>query len=217
MSTRILLADDHEIMLGGLRSMIGQVPGLEVVAEARDGLEAVRMAEETDPDLVLMDVSMPGLNGIEATRRIASGRSRTKVVCLSSHADPVMVEAMLEAGASGYVLKDYAVEELLRAISAVLAHETYLSPRVTGGVVEALLSGSPSKQSSSLSKLTEREREVLQLVAEGHSNKQIAERLHVSAKTVGTHREHIIRKLDIHTVAGLTKYAIQHGLTSPEP
>ncbi len=217
MSTRILLADDHEILLGGLRSMIEQEPGLEVVAEARDGLEAVRMAEETDPDLVLMDVSMPGLNGIEATRRIASGRSRTKVLCLSSHADPVMVEAMLEAGASGYVLKDYAVEELLRAISAVMAGETYLSPRVTGGVVEALLNGSPSKASSSLSKLTEREREVLQLVAEGHSNKQIAERLHVSAKTVGTHREHIIRKLDIHTVAGLTKYAIQHGLTSPEP
>ena len=139
------------------------------------------------------------------------------MLCLSSHSDPVMVEAMLEAGASGYVLKDYAVDELLRAIAVVMANETYLSPRVTGGVVDALLSGAPAKSTSSLSKLTEREREVLQLVAEGHSNKQIAERLNVSAKTVGTHREHIIRKLDIHTVAGLTKYAIQHGLTSPEP
>ena len=217
MPTRILLVDDHEILLAGLRSLIDREPGLEVVGEARDGLEAVRRAGETEPDLVLMDVSMPGLNGIEATRRVTSGRSETRVICLSSHADPVMVEAMLEAGASGYVLKDYAVEELLRAISAVMARETYLSPRVTGGVVDALLSGAPARSSSGLAKLTEREREVLQLVAEGHSNKQIAERLHVSAKTVGTHREHIIRKLDIHTVAGLTKYAIQQGLTSPEP
>ncbi|MFQ5526885.1 MAG: response regulator [Thermoanaerobaculia bacterium] len=217
MPTRILLADDHEILLDGLRSMIERAPGLEVVAEARDGLEAVRQAQEHEPDLVIMDVSMPGLNGIEATRRLTSGKNAPKVLCLSSHSDPVMVEAMLEAGATGYQLKDYAVDELIRAIEVVMASETYLSPRVAGGVVEALLRGEPSKPGRRLAELTEREREVLQLISEGHSNKQIAERLHVSAKTVGTHREHIMTKLDIHTIAGLTKYAIQHGLTSADP
>ncbi len=213
---RILLADDHEIMLGGLRSLIEREPGLEVVAEARDGAQAVAMAREVEPDLVLMDVSMPGLNGIEATRRIRSRQPLTRVLCLSSHSDPVMVEAMLEAGASGYQLKDHAVDELVRAIGVVMANETYLSPRVAGGVVQAMLSGSGSAAASKRAQLTEREREVLQLIAEGFSNKQMAERLNVSAKTVGTHREHIMAKLDIHTVAGLTKYAIQLGLTSPE-
>lgn len=217
MPTRVLLADDHEILLGGLRSLLEREPGIEVVAEARDGLEAVALAHESRPDLAVMDVSMPGLNGIEATRRITSKQPRTRVLCLSSHADPVMVEAMLEAGAAGYLLKDNAVDELLRAIRVVAAGETYLSPRIAGGVVQGLLrGGSGTAPASPVAQLTEREREVLQLVAEGHSNKQIAERLQVSAKTVGTHREHVMQKLDIHTVAGLTKFAIRHGLTSPD-
>lgn len=217
MATRILLVDDHEILLGGLRAMIEPEPGLEVVGEARDGLEAVDKAQELEPDLTVMDVSMPGLNGIEATRRITSARPETRVLCLSSHSDPVMVEAMLEAGASGYLLKDYAVDELLRALEVVMAGETYLSPRIAGGVVQSLLRGQRSSSTSMLSQLTEREREVLQLIAEGHSNREIAERLHLSPKTVGSHREHIMQKLDIHSIAGLTKYAIQQGLTSTEP
>jgi DNA-binding NarL/FixJ family response regulator len=217
LTTRILLADDHEILLGGLRAMIEREPGLEVAGEARDGLEAVEKAGELEPDLAIMDLSMPGLNGIEATRRITSNQPHVKVLCLSSHSDPVMVEGMLEAGASGYLLKDYAMDELLRAIEVVMAGETYLSPRVAGGVVQSLFRGPRSSSGSMLSQLTEREREVLQLISEGHSNKEIAERLHLSPKTVGTHREHIMQKLDIHSIAGLTKYAIQQGLTSTEP
>lgn len=217
MPSRILLVDDHEILLGGLRSLLEGEPDLEIVGEARDGVEAVRLAEQLGPDLIVMDVSMPGLNGIEATRRITAKTPATAVLCLSSHSDSVMVEAMLEAGASGYLLKDHAVDELLRAIRSVSNGETYLSPRIAGGVVQSLLNGSRSETSSAQTVLTDREREVLQLIAEGYSNKLIAERLNVSAKTVGTHREHVMQKLDIHTVAGLTKYAIQQGLTSPEP
>lgn len=217
MAVRIQLVDDHEILLGGLRSMIESEAGYEVVAEANDGVQAVEKALEVKPDLVVMDLSMPGLNGIEATRRIRSKLPETKVLCLSSHSDSVMVEAMLEAGAAGYVLKDYAMDELLRASEVVMANETYLSPRITGGVVMAMLRGSGSQPPSQLTQLTEREREVLQLISEGNSNRQIAERLNLSAKTVGTHREHLMQKLDIHTIAGLTKYAIQQGLTSAEP
>lgn len=214
MSVKVLLVDDHELMLDGLRSLLDKQPGMEVVGEAKDGRAAVTAARELSPDLVVMDVSMPDLNGVEATRQIISQRGSIKVLCLSMHSDPSLVEAMLEAGAAGYQLKDYALEELVRAIGIVMSDETYLCSRVSGGVVKALLRSDRPK--SAFAHLTEREREVLQLIAEGHTNPEIAERLFISVKTVGTHREHLMQKLDIHSIAGLTKYAIRHGLTSEE-
>ncbi len=218
MNLRILLVDDHEIMLDGLRSVLGKQAGMEVVGEARDGREAVSAARELKPSLVVMDVSMPGLNGVEATRQIVAAQPGVKILCLSMHSDPVLVEAVLEAGAAGYQLKDYALAELMRAIGIVMANETYLCPRVAGGVVQTMLKARrPGADSPVFAQLTGREREILQLIAEGHTNKEIAARLHLSVKTVGTHREHLMQKLDIHSIAGLTKYAVRQGLTSDEP
>ena len=215
MSIRILLADDHKIVREGLRSMLEKRSDMEVIGEARDGREAVRAARDQAPDVVVMDVEMPGLSGIEATRQIAAERPEVKVLCLSMHRDRRWVLPILDAGGAGYLIKDCALEELARAIRAVTAGQTYLSPAVAGSVVEAYRaggSGAPSEDSL----LTAREREVLQLLAEGHSSKEIASRLHLSPKTVGTYRERLMRKLDIHNVAGLVKYAIREGLTTAD-
>ncbi len=218
MSIRILLVDDHEIMLDGLRSVLARQSGMEVVGLARDGRQAVRAARQLRPTLVVMDISMPGMNGVEATRQIVAAQPEVKILCLSMHSDPVLVEAVLEAGAAGYQLKDYALAELVRAIGIVMANETYLCPRIAGGVVQTLLAARrPGAAAPVFASLTGREREVLQLIAEGHTNKEIAARIHLSVKTVGSHREHLMRKLDIHSIAGLTKYAVRHGLTSDEP
>ncbi len=214
MSIQILLADDHAIFSGGLRAILEKEPDLEVVAEAKDGREAVRVAREKKPQLVVMDVSMPGMNGIEATRQIAAELPAVKVLCLSMHTEEQFVAAVLEGGASGYLVKDCALEELVLAIRAVMANQTYLSPAVARTVVQGYREHLSEAQSSSFSLLTGREREVLQLIAEGYSTKDIAARLHLSVKTVETHREHIMDKLNIHSIAGLTKYAVRQGLTA---
>jgi len=215
-SIRIVLADDHAIVRDGLRSLLEQQADMRVVAEAADGLEAVRVAGDTQPDVVVMDASMPSLNGIEATRRIRAQYPNVRVICLSIHSESQFVSAMLEAGASGYLLKDCAIEELIRAIRTVLADQVYISPGIGRVVADHFKAGSDEPIVSVFSVLTDRERAVLQMLAEGHSTKEVGARLNLSAKTIASHREHIMQKLDIRSIAGLTKYAIQQGLTALE-
>ena len=216
MSIRILLADDHKITRQGLRSLLDKQSDMEVVAEAEEGRTAVRLVRELLPDVVIMDVSMPDLNGMEAARQITREFGNVKIVALSMHSDSLFVTEMLKSGALGYLLKDCAFEELARAIRTVVAGKTYLSPSVSGVVVDDYLHRLSKAGFSGLGVLTNREREVLQLLAEGKSTKRIALKLHISGKTVETHRRQIMNKLDIHTVAELTKYAIRKGLTSLE-
>ncbi len=214
MTIRILIADDHQIVREGLRNLLEREPDMRVVAEADDGRATVRMVREISPEVVIMDVAMPDLNGIEATRQILAEFPKIKVIALSMYADQRFVLNMLKAGASGYLLKDCAFEELARAIRLVMSHKTYLSPGVTDIVVKDYTSGGNSSgQPSVFSTLSPREREVLQLMAEGKSTSQIAGLLHVSVKTIETHRQQVMHKLDIHSVAELTKYALREGLT----
>ena len=216
MNIKILLADDHKITRQGLRSLLEKQSDMAVVAEAEDGRTAVQMVEKLSPDVVIMDVSMPDLNGIEATRQIISRNSKVKIIALSMHSDRLFIAEMLKSGACGYLLKDCAFEELARAIRAVVDGKTYLSPAISGVVVDDYLHRLSKNDSPNGQILTNREREVLQLLAEGKSTKQIALKLHISVKTVETHRRQMMDKLDIHTVAELTKYAIRKGLTSLE-
>ncbi len=214
MSIRILLADDHKITRQGLRSLLEQQDDMEVAAEAENGRTAVALVDELLPDVVIMDVTMPDLNGVEATRQIVAKYPDVKVIALSMHSDTLFVTEMLRSGASGYLLKDCAFEEMTRAIRAVMNDKTYLSPSISAVVVEDYLHRLSKADFSASGILTDREREVLQLMAEGKSTKQIALKLHISIKTVETHRRQIMNKLDIHTVAELTKYAVRKGLTS---
>ncbi|MEW6772016.1 MAG: response regulator transcription factor [Bacillota bacterium] len=212
MSTRIILADDHKIVRDGLAALLAKVPGLEVVAEAADGRTAVRLAREMLPDVVIMDISMPDLNGIEATRQIGAEASGVKVIALSMYSDRRLVVEVFKAGASGYLFKDCAFEELASAIQSVVAGDTYLSPKIAGVMVKELAAQSLTDTPVAFSVLTAREREVLQLLAEGKSTKQIASLLHLSTKTVETHRQQIMKKLNIRSVAELTRFAIREGL-----
>jgi DNA-binding NarL/FixJ family response regulator len=214
---RILLADDHRIVLDGVHAVLEREPDFEVVGKATDGNQAVRLAREQVPDVMVMDLSMPGLSGIEATRQITAELPTVKVLCLSMHVDRGFVMGALGAGASGYVLKDGAKTELLNAIRAVMKDQVYLSPGVSGLVVDAATSKTAANASPAFALLTEREREVLQLLADGETTKEIAHRLNLSVKTVGTHREHIMDKLGIRSIAAMTKFAIREGLTSPDP
>ena len=214
MSIKVLLVDDHQIMLQGLRALLEKQPDMDVVAEAGEGRTALRLARDLAPDVVILDVAMPDLNGIETARMIIAERPDVKVIALSMHSDRRFVVEMLKAGASGYLLKDCALEDLVRAIRVVIANQTYLSPEVAGTVVEDYVRKSSLSDTSAFSVLTAREREVLQLLAEGMSTKQIASCLNVSAKTVETHRQHIMEKLDTHSIADLIKYAVREGLTS---
>jgi DNA-binding NarL/FixJ family response regulator len=216
MSIKIILADDHKITRQGLCSLLDKQPDMEVIAEAEEGRTAVRLALELAPDVIIMDVSMPDLNGIEAARKIAAECPEVKIIALSMHSDSMFVTEMLKSGAAGYLLKDCAFEELERATRAVMAGKTYLSPAISGVVVNDYLQRLSKADFSDTEALTSREREVLQLLAEGKSTKQIALKLHISAKTVETHRRQIMDKLDIHSVAELTKYAIRKGFTSLE-
>ena len=225
---KIMLADDHQIVREGLRSVLEAEPDMTVVAEAGDGRVAVQLSEETQPDVVVMDIAMPHLNGVEATRQIIGRRTGRppKVIALSMHQDRRFMTEMLKAGASGYLLKDAASEELIQAIRTVATGKTYLSPQIADVVVDDYLrrlplgaggqAAAPAAERSAYAALTPREREVLQLMAEGKATKQIAMILHVSIKTVETHRRQLMEKLNLHSVAELTKYAIREGLTSVE-
>jgi DNA-binding NarL/FixJ family response regulator len=216
MSIRVILADDHKILRQGLRSLLEDEFDIEVVGEADNGRTAVRLARELSPHIIVMDIAMPDLNGIGATRRIRGELSGIKVIALSMHSDQQFVTRMLKAGASGYLLKDCAFEELVRAVRIVAAGKLYLSPDIAGPVVEDYVRHL-GEVDLPLTDLTPRQREVLQLLAEGKSIKQIAAALHVTVKTVHTHRQHLMEKLDIHSIAELTKYAIRAGLTSLDP
>jgi two-component system NarL family response regulator len=213
MSVRILLVDDHQMFRDGLRSILDAEDGVEVIGEAEDGRVAVELAQALAPDVVVMDIGMHGLNGVEATRQIKANHPEIQVVALSTHSDRSYVLSMLEAGASGYVLKTAAFDEMRHAVQTVAKGKYFLSPDITGLVVDARVHDSSPPSGSAKIILGAREREILQLLAEGHSSPEIAQRLHISASTVDSHRRNIMRKLDVHSVAELTKYAVREGLT----
>lgn len=212
---RAIIADDHRIMREGLRSLLERSGDFECIAEADDGFQAVMLATELRPDIVIMDIAMPNLNGIEATRQIKSELPEVEVVVLSMHATRNYVLQVLQAGASAYLLKDSAFEELSTALLAISRGGMYLSPAITKMAALANLKGGPSGGiAGQLEHLTKRELQVLQLIAEGKSTKDIAARLELSVKTVETHRKQIMDKLEIRSIAGLTKYCIREGLTT---
>ena len=208
------MADDHKILCDGISSLLKEYPDFEVIGEAADGRTALRLVRELSPDVVIMDISMPDMNGIDATRRINAEHPGVKVIALSMHCEKQFVSEIFKAGASGYLLKDCAFEELEHAIRIVMNNQTYINPQIASLVVESLVSQPVASKKQAFTLLTEREREVLQLIAEGKSTKQIASDLHVSAKTVESHRRQVMGKLNIRNVAELTKYAIREGLTS---
>ena len=215
MPTKILLADDHKIVRDGLKRLLEKHQNtLHVVGEAEDGRRALKAVRDLKPDVVIMDVAMPGLNGIEATRQLVAERPDLKIIALSMHSERKFVTEMLKAGAAAYLLKDCAFEELVTAVQTVVTGKIYLSPGIAGVVIENYVRNAPHVDRSVFSLLSDREREVLQLMAEGKSTKEIAVHLNVSIKTVETHRANIMTKLDIHNIAELTKYAIREGLTS---
>ncbi len=215
MGHRIILADDHKLMREGLRSLLESEPDMTVIAEAEDGVSAVKLATKLSPDIILMDISMPGLNGIEATRQILSGSATIKVIALSMNTERRPVFQMLNAGVAGYVLKDSAFEDLVRAIHIVAANGIYLSPKISEMVLKDYVQRVPKEEFSSISLLTPKEREVLQLLAEGKKPKDIASIHNMSLKTAEAHRQQIMTKLDIHSIAELTKFAVREGLTTP--
>ncbi|MBN1556798.1 MAG: response regulator transcription factor [Lentisphaerae bacterium] len=215
MNVRLILADDHEMMRDGLKAMLEREDGMQVVGEASNGEDTVALAARTGPHVVVMDVAMPDLNGIEATRKIVERNPNIKIVGLSGHANKEFVREMLASGACAYVLKKRAYEELVRAIREVMKGKKYLSPDIARGVVDDYVALSSSlSDNPAFVVLTDREREVLQQLAEGKSTKEMAHNLGVSVKTVETHRRNIMEKLNLHSVAELTKYAIREGVTS---
>lgn len=209
---RILLTDDHGVVRQGLRSLIERHDDMEVVAEAENGRKAIELAGELMPDIVIMDISMPGLNGVGATSQIVSALPQTKVIALSMHSERQFVANMLKAGASGYILKECLFDDLFQAVTIVAGGGTYLSPKITeivvGDYVERLASDQKPQET-----MSEREKEVLQLLAEGKTTKQMAAGLHVSFKTIEANRRQIMEKLNLYSVADLTRYAIKQGLT----
>ena len=205
---RILLADDHAVVRQGFRMILSAQPDFEVVAEAANGREAVEMAEKARPDVVVMDVSMPELNGIEATRRIMEANDRTRILALSMHRDSVYVREILRAGAVGYLLKDAVENEFLIAVRAVARGEAYLSPAVS----DAVLVDYRKHVKDPIDLLSSREREVLQMIAEGKTNKEIAATLNLSVYTVEAHRGRIMEKLNLHSGGELVRFALRHGL-----
>jgi DNA-binding NarL/FixJ family response regulator len=216
-SLRLVLADDHMLVRAGMRALLSELPGVEVVGETGDGREALRLVRECKPDIALIDISMPGLNGLEVAARIGHDHPATRVIIVSMHGDDESVRRALVAGAAGYMLKNSDRNELELALRTVARGDTWLSPSLTKRVVKALTQGGQPATEGPLQVLTPRQREVLQLVAEGHSNKEIASRLNVALKTVETHRTELMERLGIHGVAGLVRYAIRVGLVRPEP
>jgi len=215
MNTDVLIADDHQIVREGLRSLLAKEPWIRVVGEAAEGRTTLRLARELAPDVIIMDVAMPDLNGIEATRQIVAEFPAIRILALSMHDDRRFVLNMLKAGAKGYLLKDCAFKDLVKAIRVVVANRIYLSSEVADILAQDYRASATSKESSALQTPSPREREVLQLLAEGGSSHRIAESLHISIKTVETHRAQLMAKLKVRSVAELTKYAIREGLTAP--
>ncbi|MGD8291920.1 MAG: response regulator transcription factor [Desulfobacterales bacterium] len=212
---RIVLADDHTILREGLRALLSTNTDFEVVGEAEDGREAVRCVEKLEPDLLLMDLSMPRMSGMDAISEIKKRHPDTKIIALTVHKTEEYLLTTLQAGADGYVLKDATHDELVMAIHNVMSGKSYLSPGVSEKVIEGYLEGKEGSSSiSSWQKLSQREREVLKLIAEGFKNKEIAEDLCISLKTVEKHRANLMKKLDLHNAAGLTVYAVERGLVS---
>lgn len=222
MRSRIVLADDHVLFRGGLRSILERQPGLSVVGEASTGREAVDLVQSTGADLVVMDLVMPELNGIEATRTLTRLGLNVKIIVVSAHSEGHFVGQVLQAGASAYVLKSADMSELIDAIQMVRKDQTYLSRGVADVVIDRYVrnnghtNGNGNGADSPADRLTSREREVLQLIAEGHATKQIALRLSVSIKTIETHRQALMRKLEMRSIAHLTKYAVREGITTLE-
>jgi two-component system response regulator NreC len=214
MSINVMIADDHQIVREGLRAMLEKEYDIKVVGEAVDGRMTERLARELVPDVIIMDVAMPDLNGIEATRQIVAELPGVKIIAISMHDDRRFVLNMFKAGAVGYMLKDCAFKDLAKAIRVVMSNKTYLSHEIADIVLKDYLASSTPTESSVFQLLSPREREVLQLLAEGKTSGQIADNLHISVKTVESHRQQIMIKLKIKTVAELTKYAIREGLTS---
>ncbi|MGW8282048.1 MAG: response regulator [Gemmatimonadota bacterium] len=209
---RVLIADDHALVREGIRRVLDEDPGFEVVAEAADGRQAISLVSEREPDVAILDISMPEISGLEAARRLRDERPGLKILILSMHDESEYVMRAVHAGAAGYLLKDDAGPALLReAVRTVHAGDSFFSPVVASRLTEALRGGS-SGSGDPLELLTARELEVLQLVASGNSNKQIATALGISRRTVESHRESLMRKIEIHTVAGLTRFALEHGL-----
>lgn len=215
--SRIIVVDDHSIVRVGLKALIEKEPEYKVVGEAADGREGADLVDRLQPDAVIMDIAMPGLNGIEATLRIKKQNPQIKILILSMHLDKAYVSETLRAGASAYLVKEQASDELVPAIKAVLSGKTYLSPGATDLVLQDFLeTGTTTPEPTAFTELTKREREVLQAISEGKSVREIGESLHISPKTVETHRRNIMERLNIRSVAGLTRYAIRHGLTSAD-
>src|SRR5262245_743567 len=210
----LLLADDHTIVRQGLRALLEAESDFRLAGEADDGLQAVRLAERAEPDVVIMDLMMPGLNGLEASRQILRRRPRTQVVILSMHSDVAYAAEAVRAGVGGYVLKEACAEELVQAIRAVGAGKRYFSPPLDEGVIENYLRQAEDRPPDPYRALTEREREVLQLTAEGHSGVEIAGRLFISPRTVESHRASLMRKLGVHNQKELVRYAVQRGMVA---
>jgi DNA-binding NarL/FixJ family response regulator len=215
---KVLLADDHTIVRAGVRALVAAIPEVEIVGEAGDGQEALALIREKHPDVALVDVSMPGMNGLDLAARVAREAPQTRVAVLSMHGTPTHVAQALRAGVKGYVLKDAAAEELPLLLRAVMRGETYLSSAISRHVVDGFLGrdGAPAGGELPTDTLTPRQREILQLVAEGKSTKDVARLLDLSVKTVEAHRSQIMERLEIHDLAGLVRYAIRTGLVSPE-
>lgn len=212
---RLLIADDHAIVRDGVRALLNELPDLEIVGEAADGREAVRMANALKPDLILMDLCMPGSNGTEAIRAIKQRNPDTKIVVLTIYKTEEHIRAALDSGADGYVLKDDRGSELLAALQSIETGKSYLSPSICKQVVHGYLDGCVRPSTTpSWDVLTPRERQVLKLIAEGHSNREIAEYLNLSHKTVEKHRSNLMQKLDLHNAPAVTTYAIRHGLVA---
>ena len=214
-AVRIVLVDDHRLVRAGIRALLQQMDGIEVIGEAADGREGVEVTERLRPDVVLMDISMKGLNGIDATAQLRRRNSEVKIIMLSMHAAEEQVARALHAGANGYVVKDGAIEELETAIETALRGEVYLSPMLSRSVVDRLMRNSAGTPSP-LSLLTPRQKEILQLIAEGRSTKEIAHLLSLSIKTVETHRAQLMQRVGIRDVPGLVRYALRAGLIQPD-
>ncbi len=216
MPIRIVLCDDHQIIREGLRSLLEKQTDMTVVGEALNGLGAIKLVAEKKPDIIILDIAMPEMNGIAAARRIFSDHPKVKVLALSMHSDHHFVTEMLEAGASGYMLKDSAFAELTGAIRTIMTGGLFISPHIAGNVLEEFARrAKPGRVTNRHSvQLSQREKEILQLISEGHSTKEIANKISVSVKTVETHRQHIMQKVGAHNVAALTKYAVREGITS---